>query len=96
MATKFEQLYMDMVAQLPCSVCGDKPVELHHPREGQGTATRSDHWLVVPLCTTCHRSSVGFHGNRNMMKIYKMEEMDMLAYTIEKLFTEHLCPTSKK
>lgn len=86
LATKEEMMYMDMVAKLPCSVCGDWPVELHHPREGQGTSTRSDHWLVVPLCVTCHRSNLGFHGGRNMMKIYKMEEMDMLSYTIQQMF----------
>ena len=44
--TKAESEYMSRVASLPCAVCGDKPVELHHIREGQGMAQRAQNWLV--------------------------------------------------
>lgn len=85
MATKAEKRYMDRVAQLPCSVCGAQPVELHHIREGQGMAQKAKNWLVVPLCPECHRGSIGLHGDRTRMRILKLDELDLLANTIEEL-----------
>jgi hypothetical protein len=82
--TKAESNYMSKVASLPCVVCGNQPVELHHVREGQGMSQRAQNWLVIPLCPSCHRDSMmGLHGQRNMWRIKKMDEMDALAKTIE-------------
>ena len=83
--TKAESNYMSRVASLPCAVCGDRPVELHHIREGQGMGQRAKNWLVVPLCPECHRGSIGLHGDRTRMRILKMDELDLLANTIEAL-----------
>lgn len=84
MATKAEKKYMDRVASLPCSVCGAQPVELHHIREGSGMGQRAKNWLVVPLCPECHRDNkLGWHGEKIMWKIKKMDELDALAKTIE-------------
>ena len=80
---KASKAYMSRVACLPCCVCGAQGVELHHVREGQGMAQRAQDWLVVPLCSGCHRGPQGLHGDRTMMRIHKMDEMDMLARTIE-------------
>ena len=82
--SKAEQSYKDRVAQLPCCLCGDVPVSLHHVREGQGMAQRASDWLVVPLCPSCHQGPKGVHGDQTMMRIYKMDEMEMLADTIRK------------
>lgn len=85
MATAKEKRHMDRVAQLPCSVCGDSPVELHHIREGQGMSQKAGNYLVIPLCVKCHRSNIGLHGDRTMFKIMKKDELDCLNETIEKL-----------
>lgn len=85
MATKAEKKYMDRVASLPCAVCGAEPVELHHFREGQGMSQRASNYLVIPLCVECHRGSIGLHGDRTRMRILKVDEMDLLAQTIEML-----------
>lgn len=87
MATNNEKHYMDKVASLPCSVCGTRPVELHHLREGRGMSQRASNYLVVPLCPECHRGSLGFHGDKTRMRILKLDELDLLARTIEVLNT---------
>jgi hypothetical protein len=77
--------HMAAVAELPCAICGCYPVELHHPRFGQGKSQRASDWLVIPLCITCHRGSLGLHGSRALWKIKKWDEMDALAWTIEQI-----------
>jgi len=87
---KIESTYMGKVADLGCMVCKVlfsrfEPAEVHHIREGQGMAQRASNWLVVPLCTSCHRGHQGLHGDRSLMRIAKLEELDLLALTIEAL-----------
>ena len=83
MTTAAEKRHMDRVAQLPCMVCGSAPVEIHHIREGQGMSQRASNWLTVPLCPSCHRGPNGIHGDKSMMRIHKLEELDLLALTIK-------------
>lgn len=85
MASKTEKKWMDKVAQLPCVLCGAHGVQLHHIREGQGMAQRASNFLVVPLCPDCHTGPMGVHGDKTMMRIKKLTELDMLAQTIEAL-----------
>jgi len=41
---------------------------------------------VVALCKDCHQGSMmGWHGQRRMWKIKKMDELDALNITIERL-----------
>lgn len=82
-----EKRHLDRVAGLPCCLCGDTPVQVHHIRDGQGMAQRASNWLAVPLCPDCHVGPKGVHGDRTMLRIMKMEELDMLADTIKKLST---------
>lgn len=85
MSTKAEKRYMDRVASLPCVLCGAHGVQVHHVREGQGMAQRSQNWLTVALCPDCHTGSAGIHGNRNRLRLQKLDEIDLLAKTIEAL-----------
>lgn len=78
--------HMSRVAQLPCCTCGAMPVELHHIREDQGGAQRADDMLVIPLCIDCHRGQFGVHGDKTMMKIKKVTELDLLAETLKRLY----------
>jgi len=84
-ATRPEIRHMGRVADLPCVLCGQQGVQVHHIREGQGMAQRASNWLVVPLCPSCHTGPLGVHGDKTMMRINKMTELDMLAKTIEAL-----------
>lgn len=81
--TKLEKLYMDMIAEMPCALCGDWPVHVHHIREGQGMAQRASNFLTIPLCPTCHQGSGGVHGDRSLLFVMKKSELDLLADTIE-------------
>ena len=81
-----ESRYMGMIAQLPCACCGAYGVEVHHVREGQGMSQRASNFLTVPLCPDCHRGSNGIHGNKSYLRIKKLEELDLLANTIQQIF----------
>jgi hypothetical protein len=85
MTTKAEKRYLDRVASLPCQCCGAEGVHVHHVREGQGMAQRAQNWLAVALCPACHNGSQGIHGDRRLLKARKLDEMDLLAKTIEAL-----------
>lgn len=85
MTTAAEKCYMDRVACLSCAVCGAEGVQVHHIREGQGMSQRASNWLTVPLCPGCHTGPMGIHGDRTMMRIRKLDELDLLADTIRRL-----------
>jgi len=75
------------VASLGCVLCrhlglGDTPANLHHVREGQGMSQRSSDWLVIPLCKEHHQGKTGIHGGKFYL-LWKMDEMDLLALTLE-------------
>ena len=86
------KLWKDRVAALGCiagrlgwgAECAGR-VELHHLREGQGAAQRASDSLVVPLCTGHHTGPLGIHHKRSFYGRTKLEELDLLAATIEAL-----------
>ena len=78
--------HLARVHEIPCVVCGASPVEAHHAREGQGMAMRGTDWLTAALCADCHRGDHGIHGDRAMMRIYKLDELDMVAMTLEAIY----------
>lgn len=86
MATKGESKHLARVAGLPCILCGDQPVEVHHIREGQGMSQRADNWLVMPLCVPCHRGPQGVHGDKSIMRVMKTNELEMLAETLGRIY----------
>jgi len=87
--TPAERKHMGAIASMDCACCGfTGPSEVHHIREGSGMAQRSSSWLTIPLCRTCHGQDLGghgVHGDKSMMRIMELTELDMLAATIEKL-----------
>lgn len=91
--TAAEKRYMDRVARLGCAVCNlldlaeDGPVEIHHPREGQGMAQRAPNWLAIGLCPDHHRGPRGIHGDKGVLRQLKCDELDLLAWVISRLNT---------
>ena len=72
-----ERAHMDRVAQMPCLVCGVRPVTLHHVSayaDRMGRIARS-HKLVAPLCNRHHliqhgpRDSVEALGHRGFFDL---------------------------
>lgn len=75
-----ERLHLARVKELPCSVCdAPGPSEAHHIRQ-------SSAWTCVALCPDCHRGAInGWHGQKSMWRIEKMDELDALSVTISRL-----------
>lgn len=81
--TKTEREHLAKVKSLPCSVCdAPPPSEAHHIQQGQ-------QYTCVALCPDCHRGPIlGWHGQRRMWAIKKMEEIDALAVTVKRLMQQ--------
>ena len=78
--------HLSRIAEMPCSLCGaSAPSLIHHLREGQGMAQRADDYLTVPLCPDCHQGPNGVHGDKALLKVYKIDELGLLAKTIEQI-----------
>ena len=85
--------YMGRIAALPCVLCThlDMPQEgrtfVHHAKEGTGIGQRSQDWLGIALCHEHHQGASGVHGlgTKGFYMRYRLDEMDLLAMTIEAL-----------
>jgi hypothetical protein len=78
--TKKEREWIGKVKELPCSVCdAPAPSDAHHIEQGL-------QYCVVALCKDCHQNpKLGWHGERAMWKIKKMNELDALNVTIKRV-----------
>jgi len=78
--TKLERAHVEKVKRLPCSVCDKSaPSAAHHIRQ-------SSAFTVVALCEDCHQGPHnGWHGRRAIWNVKKMDEIDALAITVERL-----------
>lgn len=68
------------VKELPCSVCdASAPSDAHHFKQHR-------QYTVIALCKDCHQGSFnGLHGQKRMWAVMKMDEIDALNVTIERL-----------
>lgn len=78
--TAKERAYIGLVKELPCSVCDSQSgSEAHHVKQ-------HSQYTVVALCEECHRNPVmGIHGQKRAWAVRKMDEMDALNVTIERV-----------
>lgn len=77
---KAEAEHAARIADMACAVCdAPPPSEVHEIKQGQ--------WFTsVPLCSSCHRGPLlGLHGQRRAWAVRKMDELDALAVTVERL-----------
>lgn len=90
--TAEERIYVMKVAELDCCLCGRGPDgnPPHHP-VGGGTALKSPHWDVIPMCHECH-DALHMHNGRfkTMKKLERRQwESDMTKATKKVLGHEH-------
>ncbi len=77
-----ERAHLARVKMLPCSLCDcPGPVEAHHTRQGS-------HYLCAAICATCHTGHNGWHGNKSLWRIRKMDDLDALNITLRRLDNE--------
>lgn len=92
-ATRIEREHMGRIAAMECICCyltdrkQQSKTDVHHVRIGQGGAQRSGHFCTIPLChEDCHQGSLGVHGDKTYLRILKMDELDLLNATLERLY----------
>lgn len=75
-----ERLHLGRVKDLPCSVCdAPGPSEAHHYKQGL-------QYTCIALCPECHRGPIlGWHGQKRGWLIRKIDELDALNITIQRL-----------
>ena len=76
--TASEKRHVSRLAELPCVVCGAHGVEIHEFEQGAWFAS-------VPVCPDCHRGPDGWHGDRQLLKARKTDDLALVAQTIEAL-----------
>ena len=78
--TAKQREHIGRVKALPCSVCDEPgPSDAHHVKQHQ-------QYTVVALCKSCHQGPMmGWHGQKRMWAIKKMDMGDALNVTIERL-----------
>ena len=78
--TAKERKHLAAVKELPCSVCdAPGPSDAHHIKQHR-------QYTCVALCKDCHQGSImGWHGQRRMWNLKKMDEMDALNVTLKRL-----------
>ena len=81
--TAAEKQHIERIKNMACIVCGASgPSDCHEIRQGQ--------WFTsLPLCRDCHMGSHnGIHGRKAIWNVKKLDEVDALALTVERLVTE--------
>lgn len=75
-----EREHLKELKSLPCSVCdAPGPSDAHHVKQGL-------QYTCVALCKQCHQGSIlGWHGQKRMWAVKKMDELDALNVTIQRL-----------
>lgn len=77
--TAAERAHLARVKELACSVCGAPgPSEAHHIVQGL-------HFAAISLCPDCHRGPIGWHGDKSIWRIHKMDELKALNVTLGRL-----------
>ena len=78
--TRAEDAHMARVKESGCAVCGTAGiVEAHHTKQG-------NHFTTIGLCYTCHRGPMGWHGDKTMWRIHKVDENDALNETLRRIY----------
>lgn len=78
--TSIEREHVAKIKEMDCVICNAAgPSECHEIKQGQ--------WFTsMPLCSDCHRGSFnGWHGQKRMWAVKKMDELDALNVTIQRL-----------
>lgn len=78
-----EREHLAAVKSHACSVCDQPgPSDAHHIHQGQ-------HFTAVALCKDCHQGGFnGWHGQRRMWSVRKLDELGALNITLGRIFSE--------
>lgn len=78
--TAGESAHIEAVKSVACAVCdAPPPSAAHHINQG-------DHYTTVALCWECHQGKQGWHGDKTLWRIRKMNELDALNTTLRRVY----------
>ncbi len=78
--TAGERAHIEAVKSVACSVCdAPPPSSAHHINQG-------DHYTTIALCWECHQGKQGWHGDKTLWRIRKMDELDALNETLRRVY----------
>ena len=81
--------HMARVAQLPCIICGSRPVEVHHCISGRYGQRRASDFEVLPLCVFHHREGpFSIHQNKHLWEATNGFDSDFLPVVANMLAGE--------
>lgn len=86
--TAGEKRHIEKVRRHGCIIpdCRVSPAEAHHPRDFAGAGQKSPHFLVIPLCTECHRGAFSIHANKRQFTAIHGSEAELLARTLQEIY----------
>jgi hypothetical protein len=67
--------HMAAVAELPCVICGARPVQVHHCISGRYAQRRASDFDTIPLCRGCHDE---LHADKGRWEREHGEDRDYL------------------
>ena len=76
-----ERKHLGKVAALGCIICGND-AEIHHIRTGMGLGQRNNHFNVIPLCHSHHRTSgfgIALHAGQKTWEANFCTETELLT-----------------
>lgn len=74
-----ERNHMARVKALACSVCdAPGPSEAHHIDQRHA-------YTVIACCPDCHRGPQGWHGDKSLWRVRKLDELGALNTTLRRL-----------
>ena len=78
--TAGERAHLEAVKSVPCVVFDTPaPSAAHHVNQG-------DHYTTVALCWECHQGKHGWHGQKTLWRIRKMDELKALNETLRRVY----------
>jgi hypothetical protein len=85
-ATRLEREHLALIASLPCAVCGNSPVHVHHlPTQGG----KRNHFRTIPMCPYHHMDgpySESIHQGRKAFEAnFGTTEDELFAKTNQEL-----------
>jgi hypothetical protein len=78
--------HIQRVAQLPCCVCGQEPVQVHHiiGRGLRGMSQKSSDYFAIPLCPF-HHDNLHRNGWREWEQMHG-SQVDHAARTLARIY----------
>lgn len=84
--------YLARVAQLPCVICGARPVHVHHCISERFSQRKASDCETIPLCHDHHQGRNGIHTSKRAWERENGFDYEFLAVVADQLAGEFNSP----